>query len=497
MNDIRHCEAMDCEAAIFNIKRNMTAFDPKTYCIIGMSPGNSYFKDEEVSYLLKTIVERFGRVAILIADIPAISTYIALGYPENRARRDKALPRGNALKNRVVKAMAKLGYSDKVVKIFNWKKEIEQNSLYQEQYKNISNLYKENEKFRAAANAATRLVLEGSGRTFDDMEKSVEIAVHYLLSELSFLEFAPSFLGVEKVIYAYHKNWEVYEEYIAGKFDGRVKPYLDFLLLENPYETYNPIWGLEDVEHSGEFKDVLERIEKTNILRVGFTNSVPTLMYDRDYDNFSGIFYEIIIGLAKKYKWQVRWTEEIGYGVIVDGLDDKRFDVFGSTVWPTPERKRQADFSISLFKSPVFTFVRKDYHKTEDEMRNDPYARVAIKENDISDSIAKADFSKNRRVRVPQLSDNAEGLRFVAKDKADFTFVEPYLAHYVNEQAGAKLVAASKRPIRVYENTFMFKKGEKRLEEFFDKEILLLKASGTLEKIIRKYIEDTYTFIYY
>lgn len=176
----------------------MTEFDPKTYHIIGMSPGNSYFKDEEVFYLLKTIVERFGRVAILIADIPAISTYIALGYPENRARRDKALPRGNALKNRMVKAMAKLGYSDRVVKIFNWKKEVEPNSFYQEQYKNISELYKKNEKFRAAANTATQSVLEGSGRAFDDIEKSTDIAVHYLLSEFSFLEFAPRFLAWRK-----------------------------------------------------------------------------------------------------------------------------------------------------------------------------------------------------------------------------------------------------------------------------------------------------------
>jgi len=78
----------------------MTNFNQKNYYIIGMSPGNSYFKDEEVHYLLKTVVERFGRVAIFIADIPAISTYVAFGYPENRARRDKAIPQGNALKNR-------------------------------------------------------------------------------------------------------------------------------------------------------------------------------------------------------------------------------------------------------------------------------------------------------------------------------------------------------------------------------------------------------------
>src|SRR3989338_3558291 len=104
----------------------------ETYPIIGMSPGNSYFKDEEVKYLLQVIVERFGHVAVLIADVPAISTYMAFGYPENRARRDKAIPQGNALKNRVRKVMKELRYSEQVVKIFDWQEEVENNPLYKE-----------------------------------------------------------------------------------------------------------------------------------------------------------------------------------------------------------------------------------------------------------------------------------------------------------------------------------------------------------------------------
>jgi cyclo(L-tyrosyl-L-tyrosyl) synthase len=95
----------------------------KVYPIIGMSPGNSYFKDDEIKYLLKTAVDRYGRVAVMIADIPAISTYIALGYPENRARRDKALPQGNLLKNRTERAIVQLGYTKDQVRIIDWENE--------------------------------------------------------------------------------------------------------------------------------------------------------------------------------------------------------------------------------------------------------------------------------------------------------------------------------------------------------------------------------------
>lgn len=451
-----------------------------------MSPGNSYFKDKEVHYLLKTIVERFGRVAILIADVPAISTYIALGYPENRARRDKAIPKGNALKNRVRKIMADLGYSDDIVKIIDWGKQVENNPNYQQQYKKISNLYKINTGFQKIANQTAKAVLSGSQRKIDDINKAVQIAVRYLFSELAFLEFAPVFLRVEKVVYVYHRNWQIYEDYIAGKFDQVNKPYLDFLLVENPYETYNPIWGLEGDGVDDSFRDVLERVETGGVLRVGFFDYPTVLMRDSN-NNFSGIFYEIIMTIAEKYKWKVKWVEETGYGVIIDGLNSNRFDVFGSTVWPTPERLLEAGFSIMLYQSPVFTWVRSNYGKTEEEIKQDNNIRVVVKENDISDSIAKSDFPNNRKTMVPQLSNVTEILQFVVDNRADFTFVEPYLAKHFNKSSKFNLVPASEKPIKVFDNTFMFKKDEKRLKSLLDAEIKLLKQDGVIDKLIKKY----------
>ncbi len=196
------------------------------YPIIGMSPGNSYFKDEVVKELLKKVIEKYGQTAILIADIPAISTYIALGYAENRARRDKALPQGNNLRNKVQRAMSELGYSDDQVKIVDWESEIEKDPNYQEKYKQVLELYNTNKNFEEAADNATKSVLEYSDKNIADVPKAVKIAVHYLLSEFAFMEFAPEFLKAEKVTYIYHKNWAVYESYRAGEFDGKGRQYL-------------------------------------------------------------------------------------------------------------------------------------------------------------------------------------------------------------------------------------------------------------------------------
>ena len=201
------------------------------YPIVGMSPGNSYFKEDKIEFLLKTCVEKYGHVLIMIPDVPAISTYIALGYPENRARRDKAMPQGNLLKNRTERAMDQLGYTKEQVRIVDWETEIEPNEDYKKSYKLIRDLYGSSELFHQDVNETTKGVIVGSGKEVQDIDAAIKIAVHYLLSEFAFLEFAPLFLGSEKTIYIYHNNWPVCENYIAGKYDGKPKDHMGFLLL--------------------------------------------------------------------------------------------------------------------------------------------------------------------------------------------------------------------------------------------------------------------------
>jgi cyclo(L-tyrosyl-L-tyrosyl) synthase len=197
------------------------------YPIIGMSPGNSYFKDDVIKNLLKKVVEKYGRAAVFIADVPAISTYIALGYPENRARRDKAIPQGNALKNRTRKAMAELGYTDTQIKIIDWDTEVAHDPRYEVKYGEVQKLYQTNNAFAEAADAATRNVLENTGKIISNMKEATTIAVQYLLAEFAFLTFAPEYLNTEKVVYIYHKEWPVYESYRRGEFDGVEKEHLE------------------------------------------------------------------------------------------------------------------------------------------------------------------------------------------------------------------------------------------------------------------------------
>ncbi len=437
------------------------------YPIIGMSPGNSYFKDEEIKYLLKQTIERFGHTAILVADIPAIQTYIALGYPENKAR-GKAVLKGNNLKNRTARLVTELRITDKV-RIIDWEGEVKDNSEYRAVFGKVQALYNTNPTFTTEVDGTTRSVLEGSGKDVTDIEAATKTAVFYLLSELAFLQFAPQFFGHKKVTYVYHKNWSVYENYISGKFDSVPKQNLDFSLLENPHETYTPL-----------------QASTTGALRAAYSNYPPAFMTDES-GTHSGIFYEVIMEITKRLGLEISFIEETGYGVITKGLQEGRFDIFCSTVWPTPEREQEASFSTSLYESLVHIWANADSPYTNNKpLEDNLLLRIATKEGDISDSIAIADFPLARQVRVPQLADPETLLEFLVEDKADITFVESSLAALFNKRWNTKVVQITTSPIRTYGNCFMLRKnGYLALQ--MNKVLEEMKSEGAIKAIIQKY----------
>ena len=56
------------------------------------------------------------------------------------------------------------------------------------------------------------------------------------------------------------------------------------------------------------------------------------------------------------------------------------------------------------------------------------------------------------------------------------------------------LSQATQDPIRIYDNTFIFKKDDPSLRDLFDQEITEMIKNGAIEELIRKYTgkEDTF-----
>jgi len=205
----------------------------KELLVIGMSPGNSYFKQEVITRILKYAQDHYENIGVFIPDVPAISTYIALGYPENIARREKAIPQGNAFRNRVYRSIEEKNLNKNHIAIFDWRElDIDNNSEYKEQYGYLKNLYLTNKDFEKDINEATEHVLKDNPFKKKDIELAdIKIGTHYILSEFAFMLFLPAYKTYETFIYGYHKPWPVWENFIAGFYDGNERLNLKFILL--------------------------------------------------------------------------------------------------------------------------------------------------------------------------------------------------------------------------------------------------------------------------
>jgi len=461
----------------------------KPLAIIGMSPGNSYFKDYEVRFLLQESIERFGRCAVVVADVPAIATYMALGYEKNRAR-NKAIPKANNLKNRTRRLAESLGYTEDQVRIIDWAEEVESSPGYGKHYERVMEKYASLPAFAESVRKTTRDVLGNSGRSFSDAEAATENATHYLLSELAFMEFAPDFFASKRVCYLYHRNWQVYEDYISGRYDGVARPHLDFLLLEAPYETYEKKHGAE-INAGGMLHDTYSRVMQSGILRAAYVEYPPVIQRERD--GFSGIFFEIFTGFANKHDLKIEWVEEIGYGVVIDGLAEGRFDIFGSAVWPTPERHTKAGLSRPLYYSDVGVWVRADGPLACADWidLNDPQYRIAVTEGDITHEICLTDFTFAKWVRAPQLGLVKALLDIVADGRADATMVERMTYEAYAPGLSHQLInIAQNNPIRRYPNCFLAGKNQNDFLDVINGYIEDLHKKGEVEQIMSRYMKD-------
>ena len=184
--------------------------------------------------------------------------------------------------------------------------------------------------------------------------------------------------------------------------------------------------------------------------------------------------------------------------MIADGLAQRRFDLFAASVWPTPSRLQEASFTLPLYYSKVYMWVRKENYDIDyTQIRDDVHFRIAVKENDIQHSITQDEFPNNRLVYVPQLSDPTEVLNFIADKKAEATFAEEFLVQQLPSEVRSKLIALyPNNPIRQYGNAFILGKDEYKLKEILDKAIRSYLETGWITGLIDKYTgsPDTFSF---
>lgn len=241
-------------------------------------------------------------------------------------------------------------------------------------------------------------------------------------------------------------------------------------------------------EDTGE--TVYERVMRTGTLRAGYITYPPAVIKDSATGRLSGTFVETLEELAKNLGLKLVWTEEVGWGAQIEGLNTDRYDIVGSPVWANPTRGKLTTMSIPVYYSGIGVWVRSNDDRFIDDFSkiNSPDVRIGTVDGETADLIARTSFPRANRVSSPQLTDISEKFLQLQTNKVDVVFAEPFFGHgFLRNNPGSVKNIAAENPIKTLGNCYMFRTNEFQMKMMLDVAIEDLLNAGFIDQVIDKY----------
>jgi cyclo(L-tyrosyl-L-tyrosyl) synthase len=174
------------------------------HVLVGVSPGNSYFSEENLAKILGWAAREFRRVAVIIPDSALVETLLAAGYsPERAARRSRET--SARLRNRVLRAWKSTGCDSDRFALYLLS-ELASHAKYQALLRSAEEWIATDDKLRACCLRLSHAVLSSYLQGAEPTQEQSAQAVRYLLAEMPLLMDSPSIFGVESSTAVYHQR---------------------------------------------------------------------------------------------------------------------------------------------------------------------------------------------------------------------------------------------------------------------------------------------------
>ncbi len=242
---------------------------------------------------------------------------------------------------------------------------------------------------------------------------------------------------------------------------------------------------------------VYERVIQSGKLRCAYVIYPPSCMKDPNTGALSGISIDALNIVAKKLGLTVEWSEEVGWGTMLEGLQTDRYDMVATAVWTNVSRAKVAAFSKALFYTPLYACVKAGDRRFDNlEKLNSSAVKIATIDGGIGQIVAEEDFPKAHVLSMTQMTDLSQNLLNVSSNKADVTFADPFtIFRYIKENPQTIENISIKHPLRVFPDCWMFKRREFEFKAMLDTVLDEVINSGAMDKIINQY-EQTSGEIY-
>ena len=190
----------------FHCYQSEKVYNEGNHACLGISPFNSYFKEQTIKNLAYWASENFVSFSIFIPDKPTIYTLNALGYSLEKAMKESN-KQSRYLKNQIKRALLSIGKQyDELDSILLDAEKLDKNEQFLKTYKTIIWYFENDPAFRESCLDASKWVLQAKMKTgFQLTEKALHTAVKYFLYEVPIFIDTANIIGKDSSLFCYHQ----------------------------------------------------------------------------------------------------------------------------------------------------------------------------------------------------------------------------------------------------------------------------------------------------
>jgi ABC-type amino acid transport substrate-binding protein len=191
-----------------------------------------------------------------------------------------------------------------------------------------------------------------------------------------------------------------------------------------------------------------ERVMRTRVLRCAYYVWPPYADKDLTTGKLNGLYIDYTEALARYLGLRVDWTIEAVTGQQVDVLRTNKADAICLDGPWNAAATMVLRYAEPVYIDPVAIYARADDHRFDNSASLDqPMARFAAIDGDVSQYLVQALFPSAQQVTLPLGSDNTRLILDVLTRKADLVILDKWLVDVDTRQNGQRLrqVAADQK----------------------------------------------------
>jgi len=238
---------------------------------------------------------------------------------------------------------------------------------------------------------------------------------------------------------------------------------------------------------------VYDKVVNAGTIRACYVVYPPASIKDPNTGKLSGVFVETLNKAAENMGLKVDWNTEVGWGDMIEALNSNKCDIIGSPAWSNSTRGKSAEFSQPVYYSAINAYVRASDNRFNGDITvaNSANYKLATIDGETSQLIAARQFPNARTLQLPQLTDVSQMLLNVVDGKADMAFLEPTVANsYIKNNPEKVKNVSTLKPVVIYGNVMLIKKGEFTFKSAIDNAIVELLNNGYVDGVINSYEKD-------